>query len=115
MKTIQELYKEVMASDELKKALLDAAKDGKVMDFLKANGCDATEEELKALFEKKSEDKELTADELDNIAGGESCTKKALDATLSVTTLAYCFEELLRSVIVTEPNTREEEKEGYIC
>ncbi|MBQ8013078.1 MAG: hypothetical protein IJ257_01600 [Treponema sp.] len=39
MKTLEDLYKEVMASEDLKKAFAQAAKDKKVADFLKANGC----------------------------------------------------------------------------
>jgi len=71
MKTLQDLYKEVMASDELKAAVAQAAKDNKVADFLKAQGCDATEDEFKAfLVEKAKDDKALSEDELENVAGG---------------------------------------------
>ncbi|MBR0030797.1 MAG: Nif11-like leader peptide family RiPP precursor [Treponema sp.] len=71
MKTLQDLYKEVMASDELKKAFAQAAKDNKVADFLKEHGSDATEEELKAFFaEKAKDDKPLSEDDLENVAGG---------------------------------------------
>ena len=71
MKTLQDLYKEVMASDELKAAFAQAAKDKKVADFLKAQGCDATEDDLKAFFEEKTKDDQpLSEDELENVAGG---------------------------------------------
>ena len=71
MKTLEDLYKEVMASDELKKAFAQAAKDNKVADFLKAQGCDATEDDLKAFFEEKTKDDQpLSEDELENVAGG---------------------------------------------
>ena len=71
MKTLQDLYTEVMASDELKAAFAQAAKDNKVADFLKAQGCDATEEEVNTfLAEKTSDDKILSKDELDIVAGG---------------------------------------------
>ena len=71
MKTLQDLYKEVMASDELKAAFAQAAKDKKVADFLKANGCDATEEEFKTfLAEKAGSDKALSEEDLENVAGG---------------------------------------------
>ena len=73
MKTLQDLYTEVMASEELKKAFAQAAKDNKVADFLKAQGCDATEDEFKAfLVEKAKDDKALSDDELENVAGGWS-------------------------------------------
>ena len=71
MKTLQDLYTEIMASDELKKAFAQAAKDKKVADFLKAQGCDASEDEFKAfLTEKAKIDKALSEDDLENVAGG---------------------------------------------
>ena len=71
MKTLEDLYKEVMASEELKKAFAQAAKDKKVADFLKAQGCDATEDEFKAfLTEKAKDDKALSEGDLENVAGG---------------------------------------------
>ena len=47
MKTLQELYKEVIASDDLKKEFMEIVGDKengekKVEEFLKKNGCDAT-------------------------------------------------------------------------
>lgn len=75
MKSLQVLYEEVKASDELKKALAAAVKADKVTDFLKANGCDATAEELKEFVAEKVKSgktlKELSESELDNVAGGD--------------------------------------------
>ena len=63
MKTIQELYNEIMASEELKA--------GKQEEFLKAHGCEATMEEVQAFLEaKQNEDAPLSFDELENAAGG---------------------------------------------
>ena len=73
MKTLQELYEEVKASDDLKKALAEAEKSGKTTEFLKANDCDATLDELKEFIaEKAAYNKpiELSDDELENVAGG---------------------------------------------
>ena len=75
MKTIQELYKEVIASDELKKEFMEATRDEKeakkkVGEFLKKHGCDATIEEVKAFFEEKLEG-ELDEDDLEAVAGGK--------------------------------------------
>ena len=69
MKTLQSLYAEITGSDALKKAYLEAAKGGKVADFLKANGCEATAEEIKAFLKEKA-DQELSDAELDSVAGG---------------------------------------------
>jgi hypothetical protein len=69
MKTLQELYNEIIAGDELKTAFAEAAKGGKTMEFLKAQGCEATEEELAAFLKNKSTG-EISDEELDNVAGG---------------------------------------------
>ena len=69
MKTLQELYSEIIASDELKAAFAEAAKSGKALDFLKDHGCEATEEELKAFLSAKNSG-EISDEELDNVAGG---------------------------------------------
>ena len=71
MKTIQELYSEIMASKELKEQFIEAAKAGKQEEFLKAHGCEATMEEVQAFLEaKQNEDAPLSFDELENAAGG---------------------------------------------
>ena len=74
MKTLQEMYEEVKASDGLKKSLAEAVKAGKVTEFLKAHDCDATVEELKEFVaEKVAKDKPIKLDdeELDMVAGGD--------------------------------------------
>ena len=73
MKTLQELYEEVKASDDLKRALAEAVKAGNVTEFLKAHGCDATADELKEFVAgKAAQDRKLKLDddELDVAAGG---------------------------------------------
>ena len=42
---MQELYNEITASDEQKKAFVEAMKANKLEDFLKEHGCEATAEE----------------------------------------------------------------------
>ena len=73
MKTVQELYSEVIASDKLKKAFVKAMKANKLEGFLKANGCEATAEEVKEFIETKSgEDApiELSDSEIKHVAAG---------------------------------------------
>lgn len=90
MKTLQELYTEVIASEELKKAVAQAAKDKKVADFLKAQGCDATEDEFKAFLVEKAKDvKALSEDELENVAGGSIWDYINWDRLKDAIT--YCF------------------------
>lgn len=73
MKALEELYGEILKSEELNKAFAEALRGNKVEDFLKANGCEAGMEELAAfLGERGREAKavELADEELDNVAGG---------------------------------------------
>ncbi|MBR5088793.1 MAG: hypothetical protein IK093_05145 [Ruminiclostridium sp.] len=75
MKTLQELYNEIIKSDELKKQFAEAAKNNTVVDFAKANGVETTMDEIKAfLEEKQKKDAELDPSELENAAGG-TCNK----------------------------------------
>ena len=50
MKTMEELYQEVLGSDELKGAFARAVSEGRVEEFLKENGCEASLEEVKAFL-----------------------------------------------------------------
>lgn len=74
MKTLQELYEEVKASDDLKRALAEAVKADNVTEFLKAHECDSTADELKEFVAEKVNRnrplRELSEDELANVAGG---------------------------------------------
>ena len=82
MKTLNELYNEIQANDELKNALVEAAKSGKILNFFKEHGVEVTEEELNAFVEAKAnEDKPLSKEELLSAAGGS-----ALDACISILT-----------------------------
>ena len=69
MKTLQELYDEMLASDELKNAFVEAAKAGKLADLLKEQGCEATADEFVAFLGEKAQG-EMTDEELDEAAGG---------------------------------------------
>ena len=85
MKTLQELYNEVIQSDELKKEFLEAGKNGKAEEFIKAHGCDATLDEIKAFLENLTKaDKELSADELENVAGGTCNGATTIEALSSI-------------------------------
>ena len=86
MKAMQELYDEIMGSDEKKRAFLEAAKDGKVKELLKAWGAEATEEQIKAFLQERSS-QPLSDAELDGVAGGE-CNKATKGETaLSIFTI----------------------------
>ena len=72
MKTLEALYQEVLASDTMKKELAQAAQDAKGLeDWIRAQGCDATHEQVQAfLKEKQAKAGELSDDELSAAAGG---------------------------------------------
>ena len=85
MKTLQELYNEVIASEELKKEYIESAKDGKALDFIKSHGVDTTEDEVKEFFKGFAKnDKELTENELENAAGGTCNSATGVETLLSV-------------------------------
>lgn len=73
MKTLQEMYDEIMASDDEKRAFVEAVKSDSVADFLKQHGCDAAEEDLQEFLDGKAADDaplELSIEELKSVAGG---------------------------------------------
>ena len=71
-KTVAEVYEEVMKSADLQKEFLAAEKNGSIAAFAAAHGCEATAEEVQAFLKTKlNEDKELSLDELDQVAGGK--------------------------------------------
>ena len=83
MKTIQELYNEVLKSEELKKAFSEAVQNKTVEDFLKSHGCEASMEDVAAfLKEQQAKSGELADNELADVAGG--CDSN--EATLSILT-----------------------------
>ena len=67
--TIQEAYKKIMGSEELKKKGIEALKQGKQDEFLKEQGIDLTFNEIKDYLQRKKSG-ELTKAELDMAAGG---------------------------------------------
>ena len=72
MKTLTELYNEVMASSTLKKEYFAAASDGRAAEFLGAHSCHATIEELNEFLANPAKLPlgEIADDELDAVAGG---------------------------------------------
>ena len=75
MKTLEELYGEVMASDELKAQLAEVTDGEGLAAFAAANGVETTAEDaLVFLAGKSSPSRELSADELDAAAGGKETT-----------------------------------------
>lgn len=83
MKSLEELYKEVMGSDELKAAFVAAVKENKVAEFLKAQGCEATEAETAEFLKtRQSAEGELDESELDMVSGGGCSADKAVTSVM---------------------------------
>ena len=72
MKSLNELAEEIRGSDELKKAFVAAMKAGAVADFLKAQDCDATMEDVREYLADNAEEiKPLSLEDMNSVAGGE--------------------------------------------
>ena len=113
MKTLQDLYSEVIANDELKNEFMEAAKDGRTTEFLKAHGCEATVEEL-AAFMKERESGELSDEELDDAAGGcNDRTEK--EAAISAITFGIGCLALLKESSDKGYTGQKNENDGRIC
>ena len=67
--TIQEAYKKIKDSEDLKKKAIEAVKAGKGDEFLKENGFDLTVDQIKAALQ-EGKSGELTKEELNMAAGG---------------------------------------------
>ena len=111
MKSLQELYDEIMASDELKKQFV-ALKPEQVEEFVKSQGCDATMDDIKEFLKvKMHEEKELSLDELENVAGG--CNDE--DVMGSICTVGFgCLKKFITSLADGEVG-KGDDKTSNLC
>ena len=93
MKTLQELYTEIISSEELKKAFADAADENKMVEFAKGHGVETTIEDIMAFLEsKKQSDTELSPEDLQDAAGGSGCIFPDIDPPSSmVASTEICY------------------------
>ena len=95
MKTLEELYNEVISSDERKQEFLEAFKaKGSTEEVLQKYDCDASLEELKAFLLEKTK-QEMSDEEMENVAGGKPLWA---DVTVSVTTVFGCYVQGIVSI-----------------
>lgn len=81
MKTIRELYAEVIADESLRAEYMAAEECGREEEFMRAHGCAATADELAQFIENaggadeysERASGELSDDELDDVAAGKKC------------------------------------------
>ena len=117
MKTVQELFQEVMSDQELKVKAVEAAKAGRLEAFLREHDCGATLEEVSAfLKEKANGDMPLSAGELENAAGGECNHITIGEAVGSIGGVfgLMCAGQALRSLIKGHVG-QQKEGEGRLC
>ena len=69
MKTIEELYNEINASEELRKAVSEIRDKEAFADFLKEHGCDASVKDF-AAFVRSQDEGEIEDNDAEEIAGG---------------------------------------------
>jgi len=116
MKTLQELYNEIIANDELKKAFVEAAKDNKIVEFAKEHGVETSLDEIKAFLEaSKPQEKELAPEEMENAAGG-TCNDETKEETLwsQVTLGFYCLGYAIYSATTGRVGQKYDD-EGRLC
>ena len=99
MKTLNELYAEVMNSEELKNEFLTLKTPEDIVAFAAKHGCTATLDEIKAFFEEKAQAVgELSEDELTQVAGGKGAN--GLEATYSALTFGIaCVVHTIESAV----------------
>lgn len=94
MKTIEMIINEIKTNETMQLQLAEAAKTNTIADFLKAQGCEATEEEFMAAIKEQSE--ELDEDDLDAVAGGTNPNNIAMSClTLGIGCLAHAIRSAL--------------------
>jgi len=114
MKTLNELYAEVTASDALKAEFLALKTPEEIVDFAKKHGCDATLDDIKAFFEEKQKAAgELSEEDLEQVAGGKSAD--VLEGFLSIVcSLTFCLTALVVSAATGKAGS-DIEGRGSLC
>ena len=99
---LEELYSKVIGSEELKAAFVAAVKEKKIAEFLKEQGCEATEAEVaEFLKSKQGAEGEVADEELDAVAGGGCNTAETL---LSCATVGvFCAMDAIKSATMDKP------------
>ena len=100
--TIEALYSKVIGSEELKAAFVAAVKEKKIAEFLKEQGCEATEAEVaEFLKSKQGAEGEMADEELDAVAGGGCNTTETFFSCITVG--VYCAVEAIKSATMDKP------------
>lgn len=68
MKSMETLYKDIMASDDLRQAMTNAVKAGGMGKFLQAQGCEADPSQWRDFLQEKGV--ELSDEAVEDVSGG---------------------------------------------
>ena len=74
MKSFEELYREIQSSETLKEKFIAAAKESRLVAFLKEHDCDASVKDVMD-FIKGVKERSLSDNDLEKVAGGCSSTE----------------------------------------
>ena len=112
MKTLETLYQEVLASDELKKGLAGAAKTPEgLTEWVKAQGCEATEAEVVDFIKSlRKGEGELADDELSAVAGGCNSTEAIYSMTV-----AFCIGFAIMSAVDPVSENKDDWGDKLLC
>ena len=115
MKTLQELYTEVIASDALKAEFLALKTPEDIVAFAAKHGCEATLDDIKAFFqEKQNAEGELSEDDLEQVAGGKTAWKCAVDVVgMALGSPYICAGKL--AVSLYQKIAKDIDFEGLLC
>ena len=101
MKSLQELYNEIIASEEMKAEFLECGKTKEdTAEFLKKYDCTASVDELTVFLKEKmtAKTEELSEEELKQLAGGA----KTADFVITILAFAGCVTKSIDVVIGQE-------------
>ena len=113
MKTLNELYAEVIASDSLKAEFLALKTPEEIVAFAKKYGCDATLDDIKTFFEEKQKSSgELSEEDLEQVAGGKSANGDEM--LISICGPVVCMITLYASIFSGRVGTAIK-GEGMLC
>lgn len=91
MKSLNTMYEEIRNNDELKKAFVTAVKNSTVEDFLKAQGCETSIEDLNEFLTDKAEEiRPLSMEDLSAVAGGIKYTEQTYECSFDGCTGGSC-------------------------
>lgn len=109
--TIEALYKKIIASDELKAAFAEAVKAQKLDEFLKAQGCEATEAEIMDFLKSlRKGEGELADDELSAVAGGCNSTEAIYSLTV-----AFCIGFAIMNAVDPVSENKDDWGDKLLC